>query len=168
MDISKMTIEQRIEEFWNRHSVVDASLVPDVWVTWTGKRDKKEYRKYYQLATGIVTEEKIPWLGYNANGKPNYYGYYNNQNIQGIGHGQIKNTNKLMLNAGNECQYYYFKYDDELEIIEISVVCIDTYRYNSKATQEENIRLWERNPNCSTFFMKKGSKTNVMLRIRPL
>lgn len=158
MDISKMTIEQRIEEFWNRHNVVDTSLVPDVWLTWTGKRDKKDYRKYYQLSTGIVTEDKIPWVKYDAHGAPSYYGCYNEQDLQGIGHGQIKNSNKLMLNAGNECQYYYFKYDDELEIIEISVVHIDTHRYNSKATQEENIRLWERNPNYSTFFMERGSK----------
>ena len=69
MDISKMTIEQRIEEFWNRHSIVDTSLVPDVWLTWTGKRDKKEYRKYYQLSTGLLTEERLPWIRYDANGQ---------------------------------------------------------------------------------------------------
>lgn len=169
MDISKMTIEQRIEEFWNRHNVIDLSLVPDVWLTWTGKRDKKEYRKYYQLSTGIVTEDRIPWLKYNANGTPAYYNLYNDQEGQGIGHGRIKDSNKLMLNAGNECQYYYFKYDDELEIIEISVVHIDTHRYNSKLSQEENIRLWKRNPNYSMFFMERGSKIkydihgNIML-----
>ena len=159
MDISKMTIEHRIAEFWERHSEIDVTLVPDVWLTWTGKRDKKEYRKYYQLATGIVTEDRIPWLKYNVNGTPSYYGCYNEATLQGIGHGQIKNTNKLMLNAGNECEYYYFKYDDELEIIEISVIHIDTHRYNSKVTQEENVRLWERNHNYSMFFMERGSKT---------
>lgn len=169
MDISKMTIEQRIEEFWNRHSVVDPTLVPDIWLTWTGKRDKKEYHKYYQLSTGIVTEDRIPWLKYEANGKPAYYNYYTDQDTQGIGHGRIKDSNKLMLNAGNGCEYYYFKYDDELEIIEISVVHIDTHRYNIKLSQEENIRLWERNPNYPMFFMERGSKTkydihgNIML-----
>jgi len=172
MDISKMTIEQRIEAFWERHSVIDTTLVPDVWLTWTGKRDKKEYRKYYQLSTGIVTEDKIPWLNYIANGQPAYYNnWFHNpdDNLQGIGHGRIKDTNKLMLNAGNECQYYYFKYDDELEIIEISVIYVDTHRYNTKLSQEENVRLWKRNPNYSMFFMERGSKTkydihgNVML-----
>ena len=74
MDISKMTIEQRIEEFWNRHSIVDTSLVPDVWLTWTGKRDKKEYRKYYQLSTGLLTEERLPWIRYDANGNPSVHG----------------------------------------------------------------------------------------------
>ena len=158
MDIRHMTIAQRIEAFWERHSVIDTTLVPDIWLTWTGKRDKKEYRKYYQLSTGIVTEDRIPWLKYNANGTPAYYNYYNDQEGQGIGHGRIKDSNKLMLNAGNECQYYYFKYDDELEIIEISVVYVDTHRYNIKLSQEENIRLWERNPNYTMFFMERGSK----------
>lgn len=169
MDIKNMTIEQRIEEFWNRHNVVDVSLVPDVWLTWTGKRDKKEYRKYYQLSTGIVTEDRLPWLCYNGKGNPSYYDCYHDDNLQSIGHGHIKQSNKLMLNAGNECQYYYFKYDDELEIIEISVIHIDTHRYNAKLPQEENIRLWERNHNYSMFFMEKGRKTkydihgNIML-----
>lgn len=168
MDISKMTIEQRIEEFWNRHSVIDTSLVPDVWLTWTGKRDGKKYRKYYQLATGLVTEDKIPWLRYKANDEPSYYGY-SNDDLQGIGHGIIKN-NKLMLNTGNDCNYYYFKYDDELEIVEVSVIHVDTHRYNTKVSQEENIRLWGRNLNYSTFFMERGSKTkydihgNIMSR----
>ena len=158
MDISKMTIEQRIKEFWKRHNVVDATLVPDVWLTWTGKRDKKDYRKYYQLSTGIVTEDRLPWIKYDAKGSPSYYGCYGEQNIQGIGHGQIKESNKLMLNAGNECEYYYFKYDEELQIIEVSVVHIDTHRYNTKASQEENVRTWFRNPEYSTFFMERGSK----------
>lgn len=168
MDIKNMSIQQRIGKFVEKHSIIDNSLMPDVWLTWTGKRDKKEYRKYYQLSTGIVTEEKIPWLKYNSKGAPSYY-CYNEQGVQGIGHSQIKNTNKLMLNAGSECEYYYFKYDDELEIIEVSVIHIGTHRYNTKLSQEENIRLWERNPNYSTFFMEKGSKLkydingNIML-----
>ena len=168
MNISKMTIKQRIEKFWKRHGEIDATLVPDVWLTWTGKRDKKEYRKYYQLSTGLLTEEKIPWLRYDDSGFPSYYGGYHND-VQGIGHGQIKNTNKLMLNAGNDCNYYYFKYDDELEIIEVSIIHVDTHRYNTKATRKENVRLWERNLNYSMFFMEKGSKTkydihgNIML-----
>lgn len=158
IDIKSMTVAERITEFWRRHKTIDTSLVPDTWVTWTGRRDGKEYRKYYQLSTGIVTEEKIPWIKYKANGNPSCYNPYGEEGIQGIGHGNIKSTNKLMLNAGNECQYYYFKYDDELEIIEISVVDIDTHRYNTNISQEENIRLWKRNNNYSTFFMERGSK----------
>ena len=158
MNIKDMTIEERITEFWRRHETVDDSLVPDTWLTWTGRRNGEEYRKYYQLSTGIVTEDRIPWLKYGSDGNPSYYGNYNEQGLQGIGHSQIKDSNKLMLNAGNECEYYYFKYDDELEIIEVSVVHIDTHRYNTKLSQEENIRLWGRNKNYSTFFMERGSK----------
>lgn len=158
MDINKMTLAERIHEFWTRHEVIDTTLVPDLWITWTGKRNKKEYRKYYQLSTGIVTEDTLNWVRYDSQGKPSYYGYYKDDNLQGIGHGQIKTTNRLLLNANSDCNYYYFKYDDELEIIEISVVTIDTHRYNSKLSAEENARVWVRNPEHSIFFMEKGSK----------
>lgn len=158
MDINKMTLAERIHEFWTRHEVIDTTLVPDLWITWTGKRNKKEYRKYYQLSTGTVTEDTLDWVRYDSQGKPSYYGYYKDDNLQGIGHGQIKTTNRLLLNANSDCNYYYFKYDDELEIIEISVVTIDTHRYNSKLSVEENTRVWVRNPEYTTFFMEKGSK----------
>lgn len=158
MDINKMTLAERIHEFWTRHEVIDTTLVPDLWITWTGKRNKKEYRKYYQLSTGTVTEDTLNWVRYDSHGKPSYYGYYKDDNLQGIGHGQIKTTNRLLLNANSDCNYYYFKYDDELEIIEISVVTIDTHRYNSKLSVEENTRVWVRNPEYTTFFMEKGSK----------
>lgn len=158
MDINKMTLAERIHEFWTRHEVIDTTLVPDLWITWTGKRNKKEYRKYYQLSTGTVTEDTLNWVRYDSQGKPSYYGYYKDDNLQGIGHGQIKTTNRLLLNANSDCNYYYFKYDDELEIIEISVVTIDTHRYNSKLSVEENTRVWVRNPEYTTFFMEKGSK----------
>lgn len=158
MDINKMTLAERIHEFWTRHEVIDTTLVPDLWITWTGKRNKKEYRKYYQLSTGTVTEDTLDWVRYDSHGKPSYYGYYKDDNLQGIGHGQIKTTNRLLLNANSDCNYYYFKYDDELEIIEISVVTIDTHRYNSKLSVEENTRVWVRNPEYTTFFMEKGSK----------
>lgn len=158
MDINKMTLAERIHEFWTRHEVIDTTLVPDLWITWTGKRNKKEYRKYYQLSTGTVTEDTLDWVRYDSQGKPSYYGYYKDDNLQGIGHGQIKTTNRLLLNANSDCNYYYFKYDDELEIIEISVVTIDTHRYNSKLSVEENTRVWVRNSEYTTFFMEKGSK----------
>lgn len=160
MDINKMTLAERIKEFWNRHEVVDTTLVPDVWLTWTGKRNKKEYRKYYQLSTGLLTEERLPWVRYGPNGNLSYYGYYRDDSLQGAGHGamRIKRSEKLLLNTGNECEYYYFKYDEELQIIEVSVIHIDTHRYNAKLSQEENVRLWTRNTNYSTFFMEKGSK----------
>lgn len=158
MDISKMTIEQRIHEFWTRHEIIDTTLVPDLWITWTGKRNKKEYRKYYQLSTGTLTEDTPNWVGCNNNGKPTYYNYYQDDNLQGIGHGNIKASNRLLLNAGSECIYYYFKYDDELEIVEVSIINIDTHRYNSKFTQEENVRTWFRDPEYTTFFMERGSK----------
>ena len=158
MDISKMTIAERIHEYFTRHEDIDITLVPDVWLTWTGKRNKKEYRKYYQTSTGLVTEDQLPWLRYDRNGSPSYYGYYNDDGLQGIGHGQIKESNRLILNTGNECLYYYFKYDDELEILEVSIISIDTHRYNSKLSQEENARTWFRNPEYTTFFMERGSK----------
>ena len=158
MDISKMTIAERIHEYFTRHEDIDTTLVPDVWLTWTGKRNKKEYRKYYQTSTGLVIEDQLPWLRYDGNGNPSYYGYYKNDGLQGIGHGQINESNRLVLNAGNECLYYYFKYDDELEILEVSIISIDTHRYNSKLSEEENARTWFRNPEYTTFFMERGSK----------
>ena len=158
MDISKMTIAERIHEYLTRHEDVDVTLVPDLWLTWTGKRNKQDYRKYYQVSTGLITEDALDWISYNGNGNPTYYNRYNEDGIQSIGHGHIKSSNRLLLNAGNECLYYYFKYDDELEIVEVSVVSVDTHRYNSKLTQEENIRTWFRDPEYTTFFMERGSK----------
>lgn len=160
MDISKMTIAERIHEFWTRHEVVDSSLLPDAWVMWTGKRNKETYRKYYHLSTGSLSEDLLDWINYNSNDEPLGWCRHGDKtdSKQGYGLSQANISNKLLLKAGSDSNYIYFKYDDELEVIEVSIVNIDTKRYDRKLSQEQNVRNWGRNKDFDTFFMVRGSK----------
>lgn len=165
-NFANLTIAERIQQFTQKHPNVDQSLVPNLWITWTGKRKKNgnstTYRKYYQINTGYLTEEKQDWISYTRNDIDiceRWYSVKDDKIIVGHYATQRCTHNLLLLNAGNDCNYLYFKYDPELEVMEVCCVQVNTLRYNQKQSPEENVRAWVRDERYSQFFMIRGSKT---------
>ena len=176
MNIENMTIKERIQKFIQKHPDIDQSLTPELWVTWKGTCNGKDYRKMYNTTTGDVIEFSDPndapdWVSiikvsskstWNR-AKPldlSYSTFHgpNPTNKQGSGKGFTRYNNRVLLSAGSNSDMVYFKYDEKLKVMEMSLVYKDTKRYNTKLSKKENIRKWERVPKAMHVFLVDGNK----------
>lgn len=155
LEITKMSIPERIQAYTQKHPTLDQSLLPEVYLTWENRSSKDNTCWYYATQTGELTNIAYEWLTQRYTGI--YASYFNK--VQRMGHNSVKKNNRLVISAGSYFNYLYFKYDPELEIMEMAVATFDTHRYNRKISQEENIRSWHINPNFAHIFYAKGSKT---------
>lgn len=160
MDISKMTKKERIQEFIKRHPDVEQDHMPVVWLWWAVKENGKAYPKYYNTSTGEVFNCGPENSFLNKYGFPNEYNSYNQTPFkQGRGYFRDSPYNWVMLSPSSQTGTAYFKYDDELEVLEFAQITIDTHRYNRKLSQKENIRKWERIEGATRAFYFRGDKT---------
>lgn len=160
MDISKMTKKERIQEFIKRHPDVEQDHMPVVWLWWAVKENGKAYPKYYNTSTGELLNCGPENLALDKCDFPDKESYYNKKPFkQGRGFIKYRPYNWVMLSPSSRTGSAYFKYDEELEVLEFAQVIIDTHRYNRKLSQKGNIRKWERVEGATRAFYFRGDKT---------
>lgn len=161
MNIKEMTKAERIAKFVEKHDIIDQSYFPETWLTWKGKKDGEDYYKFYNTRTGEVLDKGPDWMHLRADGSVSnsWYAASKTNKICLGKYAGIEGRPRQIMNAGSDCAYAYFKYDEELETMVFAVAYLDTHRYNRKASREENIRDWEIDNYWSVLFFFRGDKT---------
>ena len=106
---------------------LDATMLPTVFITWASIKNGRFNKRYWlNCTTGEKKDEPEDWMLYEDENDINGY-RYNAVNKIGLTWTTAKNP-QIWVKSGSTVKYAYVKYHEDIEMLEIAAVGVDTTR----------------------------------------